>query len=522
MDRRSFLHATLAGLVGTGLQIGLRASGGSFARPAAAQQQPTPAPFSFETVIARAREAADQPYVRPLMKLAPPFDGLKYDQFRAIRFRDERRLFADGNRSFQMEMLPPGFSFQDKIEINVVRGGQVQPVAFSTDYFEFDPSFFSFPDGQAGGGGDADMGFSGIRLRYPLNRPGVWDEFAVFQGASYFRAVAYDSIYGLSARGLSIGTGGPDAEEFPIFRAFWVQEPQPGDRALRVSTLLDSDSVAGAFDFSIVPGAETVMEVRSVLVPRREINAVGIAPLTSMYYFGPERRAGIDDFRDAVHDSDGLRIVNGSGERLWRPLRNPPGVQVSSFADENPQAFGLIQRPRDFEHYQDAEAHYEQRPSAWVEPGEGWGKGSVTLVEIPSGDEFTDNVVAFWRPETPLMPDREYPYTYRLTWAPVQPEELPLAQVFATRSGLSILDPRERLFVVDFDLGMMAFDQIEPRLEASAGEVKGVSIDRLPDENRARVGFHFLPGEVESAEFRLWLESAGVRASEIWLYRWSA
>ena len=146
-----------------------------------------------------------------------------------------------------------------------------------------------------------------------------------------------------------------------------------------------------------------------MIIPRREIATVGIAPLTSMYFFGPERRAGIDDFRDAVHDSDGLRIVNGSGERLWRPLRNPPSLQTSSFADENPRAFGLIQRPRDFEHYQDAEAHYEQRPSAWIEPGEGWGKGSVMLVEIPSGDEFTDNIVVFWRPEAPLGRTRNTP-----------------------------------------------------------------------------------------------------------------
>ncbi len=514
MDRRSFLHASLAGLIGSGLA--------AHARPVAAQQPtPAPAPFSFETVVAKAREVAAQPYVRPLMKLSDPFAGLKYDAFRAIRFRDDKRLFADGG-SFQMEVLPPGFSFQDKIEINLVKGGAVTPVAFSTDYFAFHPDFFPFPDGRAPEGTAADMGFSGIRLRFPLNRPGVWDEFAVFQGASYFRAVAYDCIYGLSARGLAIGTGGPGAEEFPIFTTFWIQEPQPGDRALRFATLLDSDSVAGAFDFSVVPGTETVMQVRCVLIPRREINAVGIAPLTSMYFFGPERRAGVDDFRDAVHDSDGLRIVNGSGERLWRPLRNPPGLQVSSFADENPLAFGLIQRARDFEHYQDAEAHYEQRPSAWVEPGEGWGKGAVTLIEIPSGDEFADNIVTFWRPEEPLLPDREYQYSYRLTWGPTQPEELPLASIVATRSGLSIIDARERLFVVDFDLGMIEFDGLQPHLDASAGTVKGLSIDRLPEGNIARVGFHFLPGDAANAEFRLSLESESAKASEVWLYRWSA
>jgi glucans biosynthesis protein len=512
MHRRTFLHAALAGLLGSRLP--------GLLQPARAED--APAPFTFDAVIARAQEAAAEPFVRPLMKMAEPFADLKYDQFRAIRFRDDRRLFADGARGFQMEMLPPGHTFQDRIEINLVRGGAVEPVAFSTDYFVFHPDYFPYPDGRAPAGLAADMGFSGLRFRYPFNRPGVWDEVAVFQGASYFRAVAHDCIYGLSARGLAIGTGGPEPEEFPIFRSFWIREPLPGDRVLRLSALLDSDSVAGAFDFSLAPGIDTVMQVRSVLFPRREISAIGIAPLTSMYFFGPERRAGVDDFRDAVHDSEGLRIVNGRGERLWRPLRNPPSVQSSSFADENPRSFGLIQRNRAFEHYQDAEARYDQRPSAWVEPGEGWGRGAVMLVELPSADEFNDNIVAFWRPEAPLAPGTQHQFTYRLTWSATQPEELPLARVTATRSGLSILDSRERVFVVDFDLGTIEFPSVQPHLESSAGEVKGVSVEHLPEGNGARVGFHFVAGESTAAEFRLWLESEGTRASEIWLYRWSA
>lgn len=513
MDRRRLLQAAAAGLLGLRLPSML-------GTPASAQEAASPTPFSFDAVIARARALAGQPYQRPLMKLTEPFADLTYDQFRAIRFRDDKRLFADSG-SFQMEMMPPGYSFQDKIEVNLVTDGMVQPVAFSTEYFAFHRDYFPYPGGTAPADLGADLGFSGLRFRYPVNRPGIWDEVAVFQGASYFRAVSHDTYYGLSARGLAIGTAGPDPEEFPIFRAFWVQEPKPGDRVLRLMTLLDSDSVAGAFDFSVAPGTDTVMQIRAVLFPRRDINAIGIAPLTSMYFFGPERRAGVDDFRDAVHDSDGLRILNGSGERLWRPLRNPSSVQTSAFADENPRAFGLIQRARDFEHYQDAEAHYERRPSAWVEPGEPWGKGAVTLIEIPSADEFTDNIVAFWQPEQPLLAGSEHTYTYRLTWGPWQLEELPLARIIATRSGLSILDARERVFVVDFDLGMIDFASITPRLVASAGAVKGLSILRLPDGNVARVGFHFIAGDVPAAEFRLWLDSEGTRASEIWLYRWS-
>ncbi len=510
MDRRTLLRSALAGFLGIRLL--------PFATPALAQ---TPGSFSFDAVVARAREAAGSPYRRPLMKMSEPFADLKYDQFRAIRFRDDRRFFTDADRGFQMDLLPPGLAFQDRIEINLVSNGTVQPIAFSTDYFAFHPDFFPYPGGRAPSGLAADMGFSGLRLRHPINQPGVWDDFAVFQGASYFRAVAHDTLYGLSARGLAVGTGGPEPEEFPIFTAFWITEPQPGDHVLRLSALLDSDSVAGAFDFAIEPGTRTVMTIRSVLFPRREIRSIGIAPLTSMHFFGPERRAGIDDFRDAVHDSDGLRIVNGSGERLWRPLRNPTGLEASAFTDEDPRSFGLIQRARDFAHYEDAEAHYERRPSAWIEPTGAWGKGAVTLVEIPSADEFTDNVVVFWRPAQPLAAGSENSFDYRLTWGTAVDEDLPIAHVVATRSGLSILDPRERVFVVDFDLGMIDFATVTPKLEVSAGETKGLSILRLPDGNAARVGFHFIAGDLPSAEFRLWLVSDDAPASEVWLYRWS-
>lgn len=513
MNRRKLLQAALAGLAGARMP--------ALVSPAFAQDAPAQPAFGFDAVLARAREVASGPYRRPLMKLTEPFADLKYDQFRAIRFRDGKRFFTDANRGFQMDLMPPGFSFQDKIEVNLVSDGVARPIAFSTDFFSFHPDYFPYPDGTAPDDLAADLGFSGIRFRSPINRPGVFDEVAVFQGASYFRAVAHDTYYGLSARGLAIGTGGPDPEEFPIFTAFWIYEPQPGDTVLHLSALLDSDSVAGAFDFTMEPGAETVMRIRSVLVPRREIRTVGIAPLTSMYYFGPERRAGVDDFRDAVHDSDGLRIVNGRGERLWRPLRNPTHLETSAFSDENPTAFGLVQRARGFAHYEDAEAHYERRPSAWVEPTEGWGQGSVILIELPSADEFTDNIVAFWRPAEPLAEGSEYPFSYSLTWGETPPEEQPLAIVRSTRSGLSIFDARERVFVVDFELGMIDYETVRPQLEASAGETKGLSISHLPEGNVARVGFHFIAGDIPLAEFRLWLNAAGTRSSEIWLYRWS-
>jgi glucans biosynthesis protein len=509
MNRRTLLQSALAGLFAGALP--------RLAGPAAAQAA---TPFSFETVLARARAAAAEPFRRPTMALSEPFADLTYDRFRAIRFRDEARLFT-GGPGFQMDLLPPGFHYQDSVEVNLVGGGTARPLAFSADYFAFHPDHFPYPDGRAPAGIAADAGFSGIRFRHPLNRPGVWDEVAVFQGASYFRAVARDTLYGLSARGLAIGTGGSEPEEFPLFTAFWVHEPQPGDRVLRLDALLDSDSVAGAYAFAVEPGAETVMDIQAVLFPRRDIATAGIAPLTSMYFFGPERRAGVDDFRDAVHDSDGLGMVTGEGERVWRPLRNPSSLQTSAFADLNPRSFGLIQRSRDFEHFSDAEAHYEQRPSAWVEPVGDWGPGAVMLFELPTDDDFADNIVTFWRPAAPLAAGSEHRFAYRLTWSQLPDDTIPLARVIATRSGLSILDARERVFVVDFALGRIDFDTVRPRLAASAGEVRGLSIAPLPGGNIARVGFHFVAGDLDASEFRLSLESGGAKASETWLYRWT-
>ena len=69
--------------------------------------------------------------------------------------------------------------------------------------------------------------------------------------------------------------------------------------------------------------------------------------MTSMFFFGPNDRKDVDDFRPAVHDSDGLAIYNGQDEELWRPLSNPRDLQISTFADLNPRGFGLMQREKE-------------------------------------------------------------------------------------------------------------------------------------------------------------------------------
>jgi periplasmic glucans biosynthesis protein len=513
MERRTLLKTTLAGLFG--------AAAGPIAQAFAQGAEGEGTPFSFETLAAEAEAAARQPFERPLMTLAEPFADLSYDEMRAIRYRPEKLFWGGEGEVWAMDLMPPGFYFKEKIDVHLVSGGEARPVPFSTDFFHFHPDYFPYPNGKAPAGLATDHGFTGVRFRHPLNQPGVWDEVAVFQGASYFRAVAKDLLYGLSARGLAIGTGAPEPEEFPLFTAFWIEVPRPGAETLRLWTRLEGPSVSGAYEMTITPGEHTVMDIRAALFPRTTIDKPGIAPLTSMYFFGPEDRTGIDDFRDAVHDSDGLSMINGVGETLWRPLTNPPHLQYSAFQDVNPRRFGLIQRARAFHQFQDAEARYEKRPSAWVEPQGDWGAGSVDLVEIPTVDEFSDNVVAYWRPAEPLRAGTRHDFAYRLTWAPI--DEPGLARVLATRTGGSILDESERVFVIDFELGSIPFDGLEPRLSVSTGKVAGsVGLTPLPSGNRARVGFHFLPGEAETAEFRLELVGSTGRVSELWLYRWVA
>ena len=344
------------------------------------ENTPPPAPpttFGFEEVASLASERATRVYEQPVAEQVGSFANLTYDQYRAIRFRRDRDPFA-GNPRFGMDLLPPGAIFYEPVNISIVRDGVPHRLEFDPSLLEFDPS--QFPDG-ADLQNKGQMGWSGFRLRTILNRPGVMDEFLVFQGATYFRAVARGTIYGLSARGHAIQTGSPDGEEFPLFTDFWIVEPKPGAESVRIYAILDSKSVAAAFQFDVTPGAVTMVRTRVALFPRVDLRETGLAPLTSMFWFSPASRRVVDDYRPACHDSDGLQMVTGNGERLWRALANPAALQISAFADRNPRGFGLMQRQIRFEDYYDLEARYDRRPSLWVEPIGDWGEGAVHLIE---------------------------------------------------------------------------------------------------------------------------------------------
>ncbi len=505
----------------------------ALARFAAAAEPPVtgPAePFDFAALRRLARGIAAAP-PRPFRdELPPQLHDLDYDRYRRIAFRPDRALWHDRPLAFRAQFFHLGLFFRRKVRIFEVADGRARELAYDPVMFDYGGNRFDppLPD---------DLGFAGFRLHFHTD---FRFDVAVFQGASYFRAVDGRNQYGLSARGLAIDTGLPRPEEFPDFTRFWLLRPRPDATTVTVWALLESPSVTGAYRFLIAPGGRTVMEVEAWLYPRRPVERLGIAPLTSMYQCGENDRRVCDDWRPEIHDSDGLAIWTGNGERIWRPLVNPARLRVSSFLDENPRGFGLLQRDQRFASYQDTGARYHLRPGAWVEPREGWGPGAVMLVEIPTPDETFDNIVAFWNPERPLSPGEEARLRYRLVWGADPAPRADLATVRATRIGKGGVvgrprPPRTAKFVVDFaggPLSLLAEDApVVPVVGASHGEI----VDReaagtrrpgapaafvVPEAGIWRVVFDYRWREVRPVDLRLYLRLGPQALSETWLYQW--
>jgi len=379
--------------------------------------------FGFDDV-AREAEALSRQAFRPPPPLPPALAGLTYDQYRRVRFREERSLWRDAQLPFDLQFFPLGRGFTQPLRLFEVVNGQARPLRVpGTDFIDEDGVL---PTGVAG--------ITGFRVRHPLSAPGARDEIIAFLGASYFRALGAGQRYGLSARGLAIDTAGGRGEEFPAFTSFWLERPAAGATTLTVHALLDSPRATGAYRFVVQPGSTTVVDVQARLWLRGPVAMLGIAPLSSMFLAG-ENQPAAADYRPEVHDSDGLQVQTAAGEWLWRPLHNPRNTFVSSFALQSPRGFGLMQRDRRFASYEDLEAHYEKRPSAWVEPVGDWGTGRVELLQFHTPDETHDNIAAYWVPATLPAAGQPLNLRWRLHWAGDAAPQPPGARVVQTRRG---------------------------------------------------------------------------------------
>jgi glucans biosynthesis protein len=475
--------------------------------------------FDFAAVRSHAQALAQKPYQPPENKIPGFLLDLDYDAHRDIRFKPARSIWRDEGLPFQLQFFHLGLYFREPVRIHLIEGGAVRDFDFDASLFDYGKNRFSEPL-------PPDLGYAGFRVHSRINKPDYFDEVIVFVGASYFRAVAKNLRYGLSARGLALDTAADGPEEFPIFREFWIEKPAKTSKNLTIYALLDGPSVAGAYRFVVTPGTDTVVDTQVALFARKAVRRFGVAPLTSMFWHAENSETDFGDFRPRVHDSDGLLMNAGSGEWIWRPLRNPMKVEVAAFQDHDPKGFGLLQRERDFVAYQDLEAHYEDRPSTWVEPVGKWGPGSIWLIELPSDKEINDNIVAFWEPKDPPKAGESLELAYKLHWYADDPVRPPRGRTLATRVG-ALTDSDETIFVIDFGKGELAklppSAQVTADVSANEGaEIRHVVTEYNPYTKGWRVAFRLAAGDSENPiELRCFLKNADKALTETWSYRWT-
>ncbi|KQP96396.1 glucan biosynthesis protein G [Methylobacterium sp. Leaf117] len=513
---------------------GLAATAAFVAGTAEGQAQPPDrrpeTPFGFADVERRASDLAKLPYDARIPALPAPIAKLDYDAWRDIRFKPDKAFLGEGS-PFRLQLFHLGFLYNRPVTVNLVRGGVATPIPYQGSLYDLGRTKLdrALP---------LDLGFAGIRIHSPLNKPNLLDELISFLGASYFRFLGRDQLYGLSARGIAVnveGVGGP--EEFPVFREFWIAQPETNADALVIDALLDGPSLTGAFRFTVRPGDETSVGVTATLNPRVDLATVGLAPLTSMYFIGENDHSHTDDYRPELHDSDGLQIAAGSGEWLWRPLENPAARRISTFADRDPKGFGLLQRDRHFEAYQDLEASYSRRPGYFVEPEGAWGEGAVMLMELPTDTEVNDNIVACWRPAQAYPAGTPVRLAYRVRT--VGGETLhPGGQVVNTFSvapvasgtakAAEIKGGLVRRFLIDFAGGELGYYRPDPaKVEivagTSAGRITATSLVPNPhiDGFRAAVDVA-LESTGQSTDLRAFLKAGGRALTETWTCPWTA
>jgi len=468
-------------------------------------------PAQFELLAARARALAAQPAAaETLPKLPDSLLALDWNGYRHIEFAGERSLWH-GER-FSAQFFHLGYLYRAPVHVFTIAGDRVAPYAFSPQLFRYGAVAPPAPD--------ASLGFAGMRIHTALNGATSEDELIVFQGASYFRPLARGLAFGLSGRGLAIGTGEPGPEEFPRFSELYLVHPAAADDHVTILALLESPHATGAYAFRVTPaaGASTSwVDVTAQLFVREPVKVLGLAPLTSMYLFGKDEPARFGDTRPEVHDSDALVMHAGTGERIVRPLMNPPRTKVSSFRLDSPRGFGLVQRERRFEAYEDLVERYQDRPSAYIEPQGDWGKGVVRMQEMATPLETDDNIAVMWVPDS--VPAEGLRIAYRMHVAPDMPGVEGFGHAVATR--LTRTDPVRARFSVDFTLPEPPPGALQVDVTTSEGKVLATSALPNPFVRGVRASFELeRPDATRDVELRAYLRAGERVLSETWSYRW--
>jgi glucans biosynthesis protein len=524
-----------------GVLAGFVVLGAAMALPAAAQSAPNsadkptataqttdgsgaeekPKVFDYNSVVAKAEALAAKPYTPPpqIPQFLQDFDFSALEQ---ISYKADSALWHDMQLPFEAMFYHPGSYYTHPVKMHLINDGGVGE-------FRFDKNRFQYPNDELRARIPDDLGYAGLRFMHELDTPGKLDEIASFLGASYFRALGGGQHYGLSARGLAIDTGSDKGEEFPAFVSFWLVRPKPQDKTVTAYALLDSPSAAGAYRFDITPGDSTATRVEATLFTRKAIGKLGVAPLTSMFMWGENSLARLDDYRPEAHDSDGLLISATNGEWLWRPLRNPQRLSMNQLSADNVRGFGLLQRDREFDHYQDLEYEYEKRPGAWITPEGDWGRGHLELVQIPSDSEVNDNIALYWVPNDPVTAGARLHYAYTVKWGMELASPASLAHTAASRIGRAAVtpgQPRNTIRVaIDFvggELGKLSDPaNVQPRVNAMRdATINNIEAVRNPHTGGWRLTFLVPTDSLKTPlELRAYLAGAdGGALTETWSY----
>ena len=477
-----------------------------------------PQPYSFEALAVRQKTLATRPFVPVKVRDTEILNAIDYDAFWKIKYRPEATLeVSDGKAPVRFFHL--GRYAQEPVGINVISGKTSRKLRYEENLFEV-------PDGNPAKKLPDDIGFAGFRV---MNEHDEADWLA-FLGAAYFRSSGEDGQYGMSARAVAIDVAMPTPEEFPRFTDFYIGPSRTGEHDLTIACLMDGPRITGILEMDVGKDGPVVMDIRARFFAREDIERVGLAPLTSMFWFSETDRERRVDWRPEIHDSDGLAIWTGSGERIWRPLNDPPRVMTSSFSGTTPKGFGLLQRDRNFDHYQDDGVFYDKRPSVWAEPKGDWGKGAVQLVEIPTDEETSDNIVAYWVGEGPFKKGQEIAIAYRLTWAKDQPNPPSVGITTATRLGRGGIVGKDRpkdtmKFAIDFDGGTLAAlprdtEGVEAVVSASRGKVSLVNAYSVKVDTAWRATFDITADGGDPVELRCYLKQGNEVLTETWLYQY--
>jgi glucans biosynthesis protein len=494
---------------------------------------------TLDYIAKRAEQRAQKPFRSPRADLPDILraDKLDYDKYREIEFRHDRALWAADELPFRIEFFHPGYLYEEPVHINEFTLTAVQPIRFVQDFFNYRSLRIQkqIP---------ANTGYAGFRILNELNEVGKWDEVGAFLGASYFRLLGKGQRYGQSARGLALDCGEPDRpEEFPIFTDWWLGKPSREDDRLKLYAILDSVSCVGAYRFTIKPGATTIADVEAVLYlrepanvqagnpTRKPLKTIGLAPLTSMFWFGKSSERKFNDYRPEVHDSDGLLMQMDNGETLWRPLNNTSRMRHQCFSAKDIRGYGLMQRDRDFNNYQDLFNLYHTVPSVWVEPHGQWGEGEVNLVELSTGYEGLDNIVAFWDPKVKPKPMERFQAGYTLYWTRDESDiKLPANKdkAAATRLGVDPRDPQRQQFAIDFAGSKLSALPETAQLRAVAScSTNAVIVDNQVHRNpftdswRVMLKLEPVPGNTQDVDIRCTLQKGEEVLTETWTYLWS-